>query len=334
MIRELKGQRFLVTGGAGFIGSHLVDKLLACGGNVTVLDNFSTGRRENLTEAAQNARFTLIEGDIREPDICRMAVAGCDAVFHEAALGSVPFSIADPAAATSVNIAGFVNMLSAAKENPGTRFIYASSSSVYGDNPELPKVEDRTGTPLSPYAITKFVDELYAANFHALYGIDTVGLRYFNVFGPRQNPASSYAAVIPKFISALLRHTSPEIYGDGETSRDFTYVENVVNANLQALRAPGGESVNQVYNISNAKRTTLNELFSILRNELARHDAAVGNIEPIHAAPRTGDIRHSFADISKAKHLLDYTPEHSFTDGIRQTVQWYIQNQTEIIRQN
>ncbi len=297
------GKKILVTGGAGFIGSHLVDALLKNGNKVVVLDNFSTGFRANLSGAEKSPDFTLIEGDIRNIDDCRMAVDGCDYVLHEAALGSVPRSIAKPEETVDVNVRGFVNIITAAKDAGVKRFIYASSSSVYGDNPDPIKVEDRIGKPLSPYAVSKRCNELFAENFAKVYGLEVIGLRYFNVFGPRQNPDGPYAAVIPKFIKALQNHEQPIIYGDGSTSRDFTHVDNVVSANLLALEADAS-ATNEIYNIACGKSTTLNELFTIL-------SAKIYKITPVYESARQGDIAHSQADITKAKSLLGYKVLHT-----------------------
>lgn len=322
----IRNAAILVTGGAGFIGSNLTDALLARGNKVTVLDNFSTGKRENLAHLAGNPAFTLIEGDIRDPDTCRKAVAGMDFVLHEAALGSVPRSINDPVTSTAVNILGFVNMLYASREARVKRFVFASSSAVYGDSESLPKREDRIGKQLSPYAVTKYADELFAENFHRLYGIDTIGLRYFNVFGRRQDPSGAYAAVIPKFAAALLRHEPPIINGDGSNSRDFTYIDNVIQANLLAMTANSPAALNQVYNVAYGERTTLNELFSALRNQLGKLDPAISSVEPRYGAVRQGDIPHSLADINKARKLLGYQPEFSLNDGLRLTAEWYFNN--------
>jgi len=319
-------EKILITGGAGFIGSSLTDALLEQGYRVTVLDNFSTGKRENLAHLADNPDFTLIEGDIRNLEECRCAVSGAAYVLHEAALGSVPRSIKDPVTTTGVNIMGFVNMLSAARECGVRRFIYAVSSSVYGDNRDVPQVEDRIGRPLSPYAITKLVNELYAENFHQLYGMDTIGLRYFNVFGRRQDPFSAYAAVIPDFAFRLLKHERPVINGDGSFSRDFTYIDNVVQANLLALRTEDSAALNQVYNVACGERTTLNQLFEYLRENLTPFDPAIAGIEPVHGPERPGDIPHSLASIEKAQRLLGYRPEWDVRTGLERTAGWYFQN--------
>ncbi len=325
METTVRNHKILVTGGAGFIGSNLVETLLTQDNEVTVLDNFMTGKRENLVPFAGNPRFRLIEADIRDMAACREAVKGMDFVLHQAALGSVPRSIKDPMTTTEVNITGFVNMLFAAHESGVKRFVYAASSSTYGDSQELPKVEDRIGKPLSPYAITKYVNELYAENFHRIYGIETVGLRYFNVFGQRQDPDSAYAAVIPKFAATLIKHESPVINGDGSYSRDFTYIDNVVQANQLALLA-GSEAVNQVYNVAFGERTTLNQLFGYLRDALAEYDPAIASLTARHGALRTGDIPHSLADIGKARELLGYQPEYSVARGIKEAAKWYWQN--------
>ena len=316
-------KRILVTGGAGFIGSNLTDALLDAGYEVSVLDNFSTGKRENIVHLTGNPRFTLIEGDIRNMDDCRRAVENVDAVFHEAALGSVPRSIKTPELSTAVNVGGFVNMLTAAKDAGIKRFIYASSSSVYGDCSDSPKVEDRTGTPLSPYALTKSINEQFAANFARIYGMECVGLRYFNVFGRRQDPDGAYAAVIPKFSAALLAHTSPVINGDGSYSRDFTYIDDVIQANMLALKTTLPESLNTVYNVACGNETTLNELFNYLKTELSIYDPEIAGIEAVHGAVRAGDIPHSKADISRISAQLGYKPEFSVKTGLQKTAKWY-----------
>ena len=315
-------KRILVTGGAGFIGSNLVEKLLASGHQVRVLDNFSTGKRENLAEFTRHPAFELIEGDIRDMDDCRRAAEEMEYVFHEAALGSVPRSIKDPATSTAVNISGFVNMLFAAYEAGAKRFIYASSSSVYGDCTDSPKVEDRTGSPLSPYALTKSVNEQFAANFAKVYGMESIGLRYFNVFGKKQDPDGAYAAVIPKFSAALIKHESPVINGDGSYSRDFTYIDNVVQANICAMDAPQ-EAAGKVFNIACGTTTSLNELFLLLRTELAAFDDKISSIEPVYAPVRQGDIPHSLANISLAEKMLGYAPGYSVQDGVKLTAKWY-----------
>jgi len=326
MKRQVENSRVLVTGGAGFIGSNLVEVLLDQNNEVVVLDNFATGKRENLAPFADNPAFTLIEGDIRSLDICRKAVAGVDYVLHEAALGSVPRSIKDPMTTTEVNIAGFVNMLYAAHEAGVRRFVYAASSSTYGDSKALPKVEDKIGNPLSPYAITKYVDELFAENFAKIYGVETVGLRYFNVFGRRQDPFGAYAAVIPRFVMSLMKHESPIINGDGGYSRDFTYIDNVIQANQLALLTDKPEAVNQVYNVAFGERTTLNELFAYLREYLAEYDPAIAAVKPEYGSNRAGDIPHSLACIDKARAMLGYEPEFSVKSGLKIAVKWYFEN--------
>ncbi len=322
-MRKVENSRILVTGGAGFIGSNLVETLLSQNNQVVVLDNFMTGKRENIAPFAGNSAFTLIEGDIRDMAVCRKAVEGIDYVLHEAALGAVPRSIKDPMTSTEVNISGFVNMLFASQEAKVKRFVYAASSSVYGDSRTLPKVEDNIGKPLSPYAITKYVNELYAENFSRLYGIETVGLRYFNVFGRRQDPFGAYAAVIPKFVISLMKHRSPVINGDGEYSRDFTYVDNAVQANQLALLADNPAAVNQVYNVAFGERTTLNQLFVYLREVLSEFDPQIAGVEPEYGPTRAGDIPHSLADIGKAKTLLGYAPQFNVKQGLKQAAKWY-----------
>ncbi len=325
-MKKITNSKVLVTGGAGFIGSNLVEALLAQDNEVTVLDNFATGKMINLVPFVGNKHFKLIVGDIRNMDDCHKAVDGVDYVLHEAALGSVPRSIKDPMTSTAVNILGFVNMLYAAQEAKVKRFVYAASSSTYGDSKTLPKVEDRIGKPLSPYAITKYVDELVAGNFHDLYGIDTIGLRYFNVFGRRQDPFGAYAAVIPKFVMSLMKYESPVINGDGSYSRDFTYVDNVIQANQLALLADTPEAINQVYNVAFGERTTLNELFAYLRDDLSELDVKIGKVEVKYGPNRAGDIPHSLACIDKAKTLLGYAPEFSVKQGLKAATKWYFDN--------
>jgi len=315
-----------VTGGAGFIGSNLVESFLNSGNYVVCLDNFSTGKRENIREFTKNRDFRLIEGDIRNYHDCEKAVQGIDYVFHQAALGSVPRSISDPMTSADVNIGGFVKMLFASKEAHVRRFIYAASSSTYGDHPDLPKVEEKIGNPLSPYGITKYVDELFAANFAAIYGIETIGLRYFNVFGRRQDPLGAYAAVIPLFVRKLMQHEAPVINGDGSYSRDFTYVDNVVQANHLAALASNKSAVDQVYNIAHGERTTLNELFDMIRELVGETDKMVLKINPVYGPSRAGDIPHSLASIKKAERLLGYTPLFNVRQGMAEAVRWYKTN--------
>ena len=319
----VENKKILVTGGAGFIGSNLVEALLDKGCFVRVLDNFSTGKRENLDFCAANVNFELIEGDIRNYSTCLSACENMDYVLHQAALGSVPRSIKNPVESTEVNIDGFVKMLNAARENGVKRFVYAASSSAYGDSIELPKKEDRIGKPLSPYAITKYVNELFAENFGKIYGMETIGLRYFNVFGKRQSPDGAYAAVIPKFAAALLKHESPIINGDGSYSRDFTYIDNVVSANILALEVEDISAVNQIYNVACGESTSLNELFLALREELSRFDAEIAKIEPIYGLNRAGDIPHSLADIEKISKSLNYKVLKKFREGIKSAAEYY-----------
>jgi UDP-N-acetylglucosamine 4-epimerase len=326
MERILKDKKVLVTGGAGFIGSNLVESFLLSGNSVVCLDNFSTGKEENLKSFADNPKFTLIKGDIRNYDDCLNAVKDIDIVFHQAALGSVPRSIKDPVTTTDVNIGGFVKMLFAAKESGVKRFIYAASSSTYGDQPDLPKVEDKIGSPLSPYAITKYVDELFADNFSKNYAIDVIGLRYFNVFGRRQDPCGAYAAVIPLFMKTLMDHEVPLINGDGSVSRDFTYIDNVVQANHLASVVQNKTALNQVYNIAHGERTTLNQLFFIIRDLASAFDGEILKIEPVYGPTRSGDIPHSLASIEKAKKLLNYLPAFNVEQGLREAVIWYWEN--------
>ncbi|HUU99694.1 MAG TPA: SDR family oxidoreductase [Bacteroidales bacterium] len=323
MKQLLKHSRVLITGGAGFIGSSLVESMLEAGNFVVCLDNFATGKRENLMGFMNNPRFRLIEGDIRNYTDCEKATEGIDFVFHQAALGSVPRSIKDPATSTDVNIGGFVKMLFAAKEAKVKRFIYAASSSTYGDHPDLPKVEEKIGKPLSPYGITKYVDELFAANFASAYGIDVIGLRYFNVFGRRQDPYGAYAAVIPLFVKKLMKHEAPVINGDGLNSRDFTYIDNVIQANHLASLVTDKSALNQVYNVAHGERTNLNELFDMIKSIIGEFDNEVLDIKPVHGPDRAGDIPHSQASIEKAKRLLGYLPTHTVKEGMKEAIKWY-----------
>lgn len=320
--------KILVTGGAGFIGSNLCEYFLGQGHQVTCLDNFATGHMENLIPLIEKypQTFTLIVGDIRNLDDCRRAVKGNEYVLHEAALGSVPRSIIDPMTTNDVNISGFLNMLWASKEAGIKRFIFAASSSTYGDSPSLPKVEDVIGKPLSPYAITKYVDELYADVFARTYGLEYIGLRYFNVFGRRQDPNGAYAAVIPLFVKKFMAHESPNINGDGEYSRDFTYIDNVILMNELALTTKNPEAVNQIYNTAFGERTTLNDLVKCLKEFLAVYDEAIRDIEPTHGPIRAGDIPHSLASIDKARKLLGYNPKFSMREGLREACGWYWTN--------
>ena len=324
---ELLGSsKILVTGGAGFIGSNLCEALLDLGASVVCLDNFATGNKDNLTVFESNPEFTLIEGDIRNLSDCKKAVSGVDYVLHEAALGSVPRSINDPITSNDVNISGFVNMLVAARDEGVKRFVYAASSSTYGDSEALPKVEDKIGKPLSPYAITKYVNELYADIFNKTYGIDTIGLRYFNVFGRKQDPNGAYAAVIPKFVMQFMAHESPVINGDGTYSRDFTYIDNVVQMNFLALTTDNGEALNEVYNTAVGDRTDLVQLTQLLKKYLSNYDPEIANVEVKHGPNRPGDIPHSLASVEKAKNLLGYEPEYKIEAGLKEAVEWYWKN--------
>ncbi len=316
----------LVTGGAGFIGSSICHDLLERGNEVICLDNFATGKRENISDLSGNPKFKLIDGDIRDIETCHKAVKGVDVVLHQAALGSVPRSIADPAITNAVNINGFLNMLIATRDAGIQRFVYASSSSVYGDSPELPKVEERTGKVLSPYAITKMVNEEYARVFGSLYGMETIGLRYFNVFGRRQDPNGPYAAVIPKFTMAFMKHESPVINGDGSNSRDFTYIDNVVLANNLAATTDNRAAMNQAYNVACGDSVNLNEMTSMLRGYLAEKDPEIADVNPLHGPNRPGDIPHSMASIGKAVRLLGYNPVVRFSEGLQRAVEWYVDN--------
>lgn len=319
------GKRILVTGGAGFIGSNLVDHLLSEGAFVRVLDNFSTGYRKNLAEAEKSSNFELIEGDIRDRAACDAATSGMDYVLHEAALGSVPRSIKDPAGSIGVNVFGFTNILHSAVENKVKRFVFASSSSVYGDEKTLPKIEERTGTALSPYAISKQYNETIALNFAALYGIEVIGLRYFNVFGRRQDPDGAYAAVIPKFIGMMLDHVEPVINGDGSYSRDFTYIDNVVSANCLALLAEK-PACQKMYNVSCGGELDLNRLFEILKSELSEYDSSINQLSAVHGSSRAGDIPHSLGSTALAEKYLGYKVLVSADEGLRLTCKWFFSN--------
>ena len=325
---RINPRKWLVTGCAGFIGSNLTETLLRLNQTVVGLDNFATGYQHNLDEvqdsvdATQWARFTFIEGDIRQPEMCVRAASGVDFVLHQAALGSVPRSIADPVTTNDVNISGFLNMLVAARDAKVSAFVFAASSSSYGDHPALPKVEDQIGKPLSPYAVTKYVNELYADVFARTYGLASVGLRYFNVFGKRQDPDGAYAAVIPKWIAAMIRGEDVLINGDGETSRDFCFVENAVQANILAATA-SDSALNQIYNVAVNARTSLNFLFEQLAATLGKHQIAYSKV-PVYRDFRAGDVRHSQADIGKAKKLLGYAPTHTITQGLEVAMPWYV----------
>lgn len=320
--------KILVTGGAGFIGSNLCETLLLQGHTVRCLDNFATGKIENLLPLLEKhpETFRLVVGDIRNMEDCQKAVEGMEYVLHEAALGSVPRSIKDPITTNDVNIGGFLNMLVSARDAGVKRFIFAASSSTYGDSKSLPKVEDVIGKPLSPYAITKYVDELYADVFARTYGIEYIGLRYFNVFGRRQDPFGAYAAVIPLFVKQFMKHESPVINGEGEYSRDFTYIDNVIQMNLLALTTTNPDAVNQIYNTAFGDRTTLNQLVGYLKEFLSEFDPAIANVEVLHGPNRVGDIPHSLACIDKAKQLLGYDPKYSMKQGLQEAVKWYYEN--------
>ncbi len=321
--KVINNKKVLVTGGAGFIGSNICEELVKHDNTVICLDNFATGKRENISQLLNLPNYKLIEGDIRNYEDCKKAVKGVDIVLHHAALGSVPRSIEDPMTSTDVNIGGFVKMLFAAKEAGVKRLVYAASSSTYGDHPGLPKIEDKIGNPLSPYAITKYANELYAENFAKIYGMEIIGLRYFNVFGRRQDPNGAYAAVIPKFVKLLMDHESPVINGDGTHSRDFTYVDNVIQVNMLAATTDNVDAVNQVYNVACGENNNLNQLIEYLKEYLSAFDSEISKINPIHGSERAGDVKHSLASIEKAQTLLGYKPSHTFKDGLREAVRWY-----------
>jgi len=316
----------LVTGGAGFIGSNLCEELLRLDNKVVCLDNFATGKRENIEKLFKDNNFTLIEGDIRNLDDCLKATKNIDYVLHQAALGSVPRSIKDPITSNDVNVSGFLNMLVAARDNGVKRFVFAASSSTYGDSESMPKVEDIIGKPLSPYAITKYVNELYADIFSKTYGLETIGLRYFNVFGRKQDPNGAYAAVIPKFVSQLMKGESPVINGDGNYSRDFTYIDNVIQANLLSLSTTNKKAINTVYNVAFGDRNTLNDLLGCLKEYLSEFDSKISNIEVINGPNRVGDIPHSHASVDKAKENLNYNPQFTLQQGLKEAVKWYWKN--------
>jgi UDP-N-acetylglucosamine 4-epimerase len=316
----------LITGGAGFIGSNLCEHFLNLGYKVICLDNFSTGHHHNLKDFINNPHFKLIEGDIRNIEDCNLAVQSVDYVLHQAALGSVPRSINDPITTNDVNVSGFLNMLVASRDAKVKRFVYAASSSTYGDSVGLPKVEDVIGKPLSPYAITKYVNELYAEIFSRTYGLETIGLRYFNVFGRKQDPNGAYAAVIPKFVMQLMKHESPLINGDGNYSRDFTYIDNVIQMNELAMTTQNPEAINTIYNTAFGDRNTLNDLVGYLKEYLAEFDSKIADVEIVYGENRAGDIPHSLASIAKAKSALGYNPKYSLQDGLKEAVSWYWNN--------
>lgn len=323
---NFSNKKILVTGGAGFIGSNLCEVLLNKNNKVVCLDNFVTGKRENVTEFLKDPNFTLIEGDIRELDDCLNATKNVDYVLHQAALGSVPRSIKDPISTNDVNISGFLNMIVASRDNGVKRFVYAASSSTYGDSESMPKIENIIGKPLSPYAITKYVNELYADIFSKTYGLETIGLRYFNVFGKKQDPNGAYAAVIPKFVSQLIKGESPIINGDGSYSRDFTYIDNVIQANILSLITQDKKAVNSVYNVAYGECNTLNDLMKYLKQYLSKFDDKISNINVLNGPNRVGDIPHSHASIDKAKENLNYNPQFSLQRGLKEATQWYWEN--------
>ena len=326
MIKVANQKSILITGGAGFIGSNLCEYFLSNGYQVVCLDNFATGHHHNLINCVQNEKFKLLEGDIRDLATCQKAVIGVDYVLHQAALGSVPRSINDPITTNEVNVSGFLNMLVASRDAKIKRFIYAASSSTYGDSEALPKVEDKIGKPLSPYAITKYVNELYAEIFSKTYGLETIGLRYFNVFGRKQDPNGAYAAVIPKFVMQLMQHESPVINGDGNYSRDFTYIDNVIQMNELAMLTDNAAALNTVFNTAFGDRNTLNDLVHYLKKYLSEFDSKINEVPIIHGANRLGDIPHSLASIEKAKKLLNYNPKFSMQEGLKEAVAWYWNN--------
>ena len=323
---KVKDKKVLVTGGAGFIGSNICEVLVNNGAFVTCLDNLATGHKHNLDAIIDHVNFTFIEGDIRDIETCKKAVSQSDYVLHQAALGSVPRSIKDPATSNEVNVGGFLNMLIASKDKGVKRFVYAASSSTYGDSQGLPKQEDIIGKPLSPYAITKYVNELYADVFHKTYGIDCIGLRYFNVFGRKQDPNGAYAAVIPKFTKLLMDHDSPVMNGDGSYSRDFTYIDNVIEMNIRAMLTDNKDALNTVYNVAFGERTDLNELVNILKEELSQFDEKIAQVEVKYGPKRAGDVPHSLASIDRARERVGYNPEFSIKDGLKEAMAWYWKN--------
>ncbi|AKP69152.1 SDR family oxidoreductase [Riemerella anatipestifer] len=322
----MSNRKILITGGAGFIGSNLTEHFLSKNYQVRVLDNFSTGHKYNIEPFFKNEKFELIEGDIRNLEICNEACEGVDYVLHQAALGSVPRSIENPITSNEVNVSGFLNMLVAARDAKVKRFVYAASSSTYGDSQSLPKVEEVIGKPLSPYAITKYVNELYADVFSRTYGMECIGLRYFNVFGRRQDPKGAYAAVIPKFVIQLMNYQSPTINGNGSYSRDFTYIDNVIQMNELAMLTDNPEAVNTVYNTAVGDRTTIKQMAELLKEYLSKYDEKIGEVEILHGPNRIGDIPHSLASIDKAKEHLGYAPTHVFEEGLKEAVDWYWEN--------
>lgn len=326
MNKRLNNKKILVTGGAGFIGSNLCEYLLEIGCLVVCLDNFSTGKVENISSCYNHKNFKFIEGDIRNLEDCKKSVKGVDYVLHQAALGSVPRSIKDPITSNDVNVGGFLNMLIACRDEGVKRFVYAASSSTYGDSETLPKVEEVIGKPLSPYAITKYVNELYADVFSKIYGLETIGLRYFNVFGRRQDPNGAYAAVIPKFVKQFMLYESPTINGNGNYSRDFTYIDNVIQANVLSLLTTNRSAINTVYNIAYGDRNSLNDLVGYLKGYLSKLDENIEKVNVLFGPEREGDIPHSHASIEKARANLGYNPEHSLQEGLKEAVKWYYKN--------
>ena len=322
----IENKQVLVTGGAGFIGSNLCENLLEHGNKVTCMDNFLTGKKSNIAHLIGHGNFTLLEGDIRNPHDCNKATDGIEIVLHQAALGSVPRSINDPLTTNEININGFLNMLYSSKEQGVKRFVYAASSSTYGDSKELPKKEEIIGMPLSPYAVTKYVNELYAHVFSNLYGIETIGLRYFNVFGRKQDPNGAYAAAIPKFIKAFMNHESPKINGDGSQTRDFTYIDNVIQANHLAGSTQNKDALNKVFNIACGDQSILLDLVENLRLLLSNFDSKIASVKITHGPERVGDVKHSLASIEKAQTLLNYQPTHNVSKGLNEAIEWYWNN--------
>ena len=323
---KLKDKTILVTGAAGFIGSNLCEYLIEVGAQVRALDNFATGHNHNIENLLNHENFNFIKGDIRDLATCQKACQGVDFVLHQAALGSVPRSIEDPINTNTANIDGFLNMLVASKDQAVKRFVYAASSSTYGDSKSLPKIEDKIGNPLSPYAITKYVNELYAQNFKLTYDLDTVGLRYFNVFGRKQDPNGAYAAVIPKFVIQLMKHESPTINGDGTYSRDFTYIDNVIQMNVLAITTDNKKALNQIYNTAVGDRTTIMQMAELLKTYLSKYDPKIIDVDIKNGPNRKGDVPHSLASIEKAQGLLSYQPTHEFKEGLKEAVKWYWEN--------
>jgi UDP-N-acetylglucosamine/UDP-N-acetylgalactosamine 4-epimerase len=327
---QIKNKSILVTGGAGFIGSNICERLVNQDNEVYCLDNLLTGKKENIEHLLPFKNFHFIEGDIRSLNDCKKAVSNADLILHQAALGSVPRSIDNPITTNEININGFLNILVAAKDSGVKRIVYAASSSTYGDSEKLPKIEEHIGKPLSPYAVTKYVNELYADVFSRLYGLEMIGLRYFNVFGRRQDPNGAYAAAIPKFIQSLMNYSSPLVHGDGNQTRDFTYIDNVIQANELAATTTNADALNQVFNIAYGEQTTLNDLIGILKQELAQFDPKIESVKVLYGEERTGDVRHSLASIEKARNLLNYQPAYSLENGIKEAIEWYWQSLKQV----